>query len=67
MASGYLSLVSHLVAGRSPAFAQVYDVKLRQYAASTEEMSAAEARDLFHGTHLATMHETMVDCPVGQQ
>ena len=67
VASGYLSLVSHLVAGRSPAFAQVYDTKLRQYAASTEEMSAAEARALFHGTHLATLHEAMVDCPVEQQ
>ena len=67
VASGYLSLVSHLVVGRSPAFAQVYDAKLRQYAASTEEMSAAEARELFHGAHLTTMHEAMVDCPVGQQ
>ena len=67
MASGYLSLISHLVAGRTPAFAQVYDAKLRQHAASTEEMSAAEARDLFHGTHLPTIHETMVDCPIVQQ
>ena len=67
VASGYLSLMSHLVAGRSPTFAMVYDAKLRKHAASTEEMSAAEARDLFHGTHFPTMHEAMVDCPIVQQ
>ena len=67
VASGYLSLTTHLVAGRTPTFAQVYNTKLRQYAASTEELSAAEARSLFHGAHLATMHEAMVDCPIVQQ
>ena len=67
MASGYLSLIGHLVGTHTPAFAQVYDAKLGQLAASTEELSAAEARDLFHGAHLPTMHETMVDCPVEQQ
>ena len=67
MASGYLSLIGHLVGTHTPAFAQVYDAKLRQLAASTEELSAAEARDLFHGAHMPTMHETMVDCPVEQQ
>ena len=61
VASGYLSLICHLVASRSPTFAQVYDTKLRQHAASTEEMSAAEARDLFHGQHLPTVHEAIVD------
>lgn len=67
VASGYLSLITHLVASRSPTFAQVYDAKLRQYAASTEEMSAAEARDLFHGQHLPTIHEAIVDCPMDRQ
>ena len=67
MASGYLSLIGHLVGSHTPAFAQVYDAKLRQLAASTEELSAVEARDLFHGAHMPTMHETMVDCPVEQQ
>ena len=66
VASGYLSHIMYLVGGRTPAFAQVYDAKLRQLAASTEELSAAEARDLFHGAHLPTMHETMVDCPIEQ-
>ena len=67
VASGYLSLIGHLVGTHTPAFAQVYDAKLTQLAACTEELSAAEARDLFHGAHMPTMHETMVDCPVEQQ
>ena len=67
VASGYLSLITHLVASRSPTFAQVYDAKLRQQAASTEEMSAADARDLFHGQHLPTIHEAIVDCPIDRQ
>ena len=67
VACGYLSLITHLVAGCTPTFAQVYDTNLRQHAASTEEMSAAEARDLFRGAHLATLHEAMIDCPVEQQ
>ena len=67
VASGYLSLICHLVASRNPAFAQVYDAKLRQHAASTEEMSVADARDLFHGQHLPTIHETIVDCLIVQQ
>jgi hypothetical protein len=67
VASGYLSLITHLVASRNPTFAQLYDMKLRQHAASTEEMSAIDARDLFHGQHLPTVHDTIVDCPVGHQ
>ena len=67
VASRYLSHLTHLVGGRTPAFAQVYDLKIRQLAAATEELSAADARDLFHGPHGPTMHETMLDCPVEQQ
>ena len=36
VAAGYLSIMGHLVGGRTLAFAQVYDAKLRQLAASTE-------------------------------
>ena len=35
VASGYLSHLTHLGRGRTPAFAQVYDTKLRQLAAAT--------------------------------
>ena len=67
VASGYPSHLRQLAGGRTPDFAQVYNVKLRLLAVATEELSAAEARDLFHGPHGPTMHETMLNCPVEQQ
>ena len=61
VASGYLVVVTTMLAKRGPQFAILYDEKLRRLACETEDMTVADVSKLFHVKDSAVISEVLLD------
>ena len=61
VASGYLWVISTLLAQRGPPFAIMYDDKLRHLACETEETAVEDVRRLFHERNHNVVSEVVAD------
>ena len=61
VASGYLVVVSTLLASRAPPCAIMYDEKLRRLICETEDMAVEDVRCLFHEKNPSVVSEVVAD------